>query len=425
MTFGFKEIKNILRSSTGKRISFNYVSLLLIQVTNLILPLVTFPYLIRTVGKENFGLIMFAQAICLILYVFVDFGFSLSATRRISMEAGDIEKRSVTFFSVLTTKITLAFVVFGVYLFVIFLVPRFQENSDVFLWSYFFVFGQAIFPDWFFQGIEKMKIMAVISFFAKGLFTILIFVLVLKSDDYIFVPILQGIGYFFAGVLSLFLCAKYLKLKTPSIAVMKEIYVESLNLFISNLAARLINNVAVVFLGFFFSDAVVGIYSSLEKLILTTKGVLVSLFQATFPWLSKQDSTVQHKYIKTMSFIVMIIAMILMLPFVIFPKEILNFLYDDQIITNYDWLLKLMSVSLFLSALFLLYVMHYFPASGKHRERLKTILISATVGLVIGPVLIKSKEIIGALFTTLIMEGLLVIISLYLYNRTKTPKSQV
>jgi Ca2+-dependent lipid-binding protein len=56
------KFKSKFQSENSKKISANFMYLSILQGMNLILPLITFPYLVRVLGIENFGLLMFAQA---------------------------------------------------------------------------------------------------------------------------------------------------------------------------------------------------------------------------------------------------------------------------------------------------------------------------------------------------------------------------
>lgn len=409
-----------IRSSVGRRISFNYISLLLIQFTNLILPIVTYPYLIKVVGTKNFGLIIFAQSICLVLYVLVDYGFGLSATRRISRERADKRKMSKTFSTVLVIKLSIAVVLFLLYLVACHIVPKLKEEQSIFLLSYLVVIGQAMFPDWFFQGIEKMKIMAFISLIAKLIFTVLIFVLITNKGDYVVVPLLQGLGYIFAGFLSLFLAKNFLYVVKPCYQLGKELLRESFSLFVSNLAARIINTVPVLFLGILAGDLYVGVYSSIEKLISTTKGVFVSLYQALYPWLVNQNHQKQRSYVKKMIFVVSFLAIITIVPFLIFGKTLLNLLYNDPDIISYGYLIHIMAFNLLSAAIYMLFVMHYFPAVGKFIVRLKIISIVAILSLFIAYFLISQEGLLGATFTSVVIEILLALFSIYFFVREKT-----
>jgi PST family polysaccharide transporter len=77
----------IINKEDFKTILNNFFSLTLLKVLTYILPLITFPYLIRVLGVEKFGLIMFAQATMYYFEIVVDFGFNLSATREVALNA--------------------------------------------------------------------------------------------------------------------------------------------------------------------------------------------------------------------------------------------------------------------------------------------------------------------------------------------------
>ncbi len=408
-----------MNSSFGKRISINYISLLLIQVTNLVLPIVTFPYLISVLGLEKFGLIMFAQAVCSVLYIFVDYGFSLSATRRITLQRTNKEEMAIVFSTVLLIKIAIATSVFILYSLAVFIVPKFQVEKEVFLLSYLMVVGQACFVDWFFQGIEKMKVMALLSLLAKGVFTLLIFVFIRDVSHYVQVPFFMGIGYILAGILSVILALKYVSIVRPSLTLAKELLMESFSLFISNLAARLINTIPILILGFFVNDFTVAIYTSMEKLITTSKGVFVSLYQALFPWLVTQTRLKQRAYVKKMIPIVGLLAIIITLPFLICGGWLLNILYDNVAINENSYLFYILALNIIFTSYFMLFIAHYFPAVGDFMSRLKTLAFSALCGIILGLIFISQLEILGAVITAVSIEAILLIFSIYYFIKTR------
>ena len=86
-----KKVKTRL-SSEKATIASNYGYLLFLQGANYLLPLILLPFLVRVLGTEKYGLVMFAQSTAVILSVIVDFGFNLSGTREVSMVAKEKKK---------------------------------------------------------------------------------------------------------------------------------------------------------------------------------------------------------------------------------------------------------------------------------------------------------------------------------------------
>ena len=85
-------ISKIRNDNSSKMLLANFTYLSIIEIIGLLLPLITFPYLIRTIGAQKYGIIVFAQTIVAYLVMIVNFGFNVSATRIISENRHNINK---------------------------------------------------------------------------------------------------------------------------------------------------------------------------------------------------------------------------------------------------------------------------------------------------------------------------------------------
>ena len=99
-------------NNTKKRLLENFISLGALQVVSYTLPLITLPYLSRTLTSEKFGLVFFAFAFMQYFVVLTDFGFNLSATREIAVNRHNQNNLSNIFNSVTTLKILLVLLKF-------------------------------------------------------------------------------------------------------------------------------------------------------------------------------------------------------------------------------------------------------------------------------------------------------------------------
>lgn len=54
-------ISKIRNDNSSKMLLANFTYLSIIEIIGLLLPLITFPYLIRTIGAQKYGIIVFAK----------------------------------------------------------------------------------------------------------------------------------------------------------------------------------------------------------------------------------------------------------------------------------------------------------------------------------------------------------------------------
>ncbi len=419
---------NILKNKIEgdkKTIASNFVSLTVLQGANYILPLLILPFLVRTLGSEKFGLVMFAQSLAVLLKIVVDFGFTMSGTREISLARNDKKKLSEIFCAIILIKTGLIIVGFIILFFIVELFTRFTVDSEVYYLSFGIVIGQAIFPVWFFQGIEKMKFVTVVNIFAKIIFTVLIFLAIREESDYILVPIFNSLGFIIAGLLGLFLSLKYIFIVVPRISLVKRLLKESSSLFFAKFASTLYTSSNVFILGLFTGNTIVGVYSSMEKLILAVKNIYTPLYQAMFPWLSNQTSEVKRSTIKKLFPFILSLGVIITASILIFGETMLTFIYDDELITSYVSVFKILSFISIFSGINMLYNNLYLPSIKKYKTRMLIFIIGGIFNLLLVFILIKQYGVYGMASAVTITEFLLLILGFYYFNKYSSQKKEI
>ena len=146
-------------SNLKKNITLLFIS----QVSNYIFPLITLPYLLRTLGVSQFGLLAFSQAVIQYCIIFTDYGFSLSATRQIAVNRDDKVALSRIFFSTMIAKVLLALASICILILGFCLSSEFANSKTLLLICFLSVLGNVLFPIWFFQGVEKISLLVISS----------------------------------------------------------------------------------------------------------------------------------------------------------------------------------------------------------------------------------------------------------------------
>jgi polysaccharide transporter, PST family len=286
---------NTLKTTWGRnrKVIGNFLSLSIVQFANYMAPLILIPYLTRVLGLSRFGLVELARAVSVYFLILTDYGFSLSATRKISVHRDDPKKVSEAFSSVILLKGMLVLLGAGILSTVVFALPRLRADWPVYYLSFASVFGMWLFPVWLFQGLERMKPIAAITVAAKLLVIVSTVLVVRNPEDYLYVPLLHSAGTIFIGLAGLTVALRIFPVRfhLPSVDVLKREFLDGWHLFLSRMATTLYRTSNIVILGLFTDHVYVAYYAAGEKIVwAAADGLLVPLSQAVFPHIGRLAS---------------------------------------------------------------------------------------------------------------------------------------
>ena len=92
-------------NKTAKTLFANFTYLSILEIIGLLLPLISYPYVIRTVGADNYGVVVFCQAIIAYVVIIINFGYNVSATRKISENRTNVFKIREIYSSIVYQKL--------------------------------------------------------------------------------------------------------------------------------------------------------------------------------------------------------------------------------------------------------------------------------------------------------------------------------
>ena len=87
----------------------------IVQIFGLAAPLITYPYLVRTLGLDLYGLVISAQVLVSYATIIIDFGSNSVCAKNISINRNNPEKLSEIVCSVLSVRVILWCLCFVVY----------------------------------------------------------------------------------------------------------------------------------------------------------------------------------------------------------------------------------------------------------------------------------------------------------------------
>jgi PST family polysaccharide transporter len=263
----------------------NTASLYVIQFANYLLPLITIPYLVRVLGPVNYGAVAFAQSLIGYFMVFVDYGFDLSATRKISVHRQDPATVSQIAVNTWAAKGLLCVLQFLILVVITLLIPQVREIWQLVFVLYGLVVGNVLFPVWLFQGMERMVAISIINLGMRLLVVIGMLFAVRRPEDYVVYAALLSAGAFIAGGLGLVIGVHTfgLRLVQPSMSTIWSSLVDGWLLFLANAAGTVYVLGNSFILGLLTNYTAVAHYRAGEQLVRAVVGVLSPLARAVYP----------------------------------------------------------------------------------------------------------------------------------------------
>ncbi|MCG0869793.1 flippase [Lactiplantibacillus plantarum] len=178
----------------NSKLSLNYFYNLMYQFLAIALPILTVPYVSRTLGASALGEYYYIVAVVSYFNIFAILGTTDYGQREIAKRQDDKEARSKLFWDILYFRAICTLITFIVYIVFIFVFPsKYYSLLIINLLS----FASWIFDvSWYFQGMENFKVTAIRNGLVKILATILIFILIKKPSDvalYTFIYVIAGL----------------------------------------------------------------------------------------------------------------------------------------------------------------------------------------------------------------------------------------
>ncbi|WP_111880668.1 oligosaccharide flippase family protein [Aequorivita sp. CIP111184] len=387
----FKKLRNLFKGKDAKVLLENFISLSALQLVGMILPLITLPYVLRVLGFENYGTIVFAASLIAYFTALTDFSFKYTATRDVAIFKDSPEKLNLIYSKVLTIKAIFLLLSFIIITIVVYSYKPFYENRLIYFLTVPMLLGQALFPEWFFQGIEKMKYITFLNLGIKLFFTICIFIFIKKETDYWIFPLLQSAGFVGAGLVGQFILVRKYKLKflwlKPRIIV--QTIKGNVPIFINQFVPTLYNNTSTFLLGILTNNTFVGVFNAIKIIINFCVSLIEILSRVFFPFLNRK----KHAFLRYKK-LMLAVSIILTALCLVSYKLVFWYLniQDDNAFT----ILAILALGLIGYTLYNIYGVNYFIINRQDKLVMKNTIISSMIGFVLAFPLIFYFGIIGA-----------------------------
>nr|WP_286416531.1 oligosaccharide flippase family protein [Myroides odoratimimus] len=267
--------------------------LTILQLINIIIPLLTYPYIIRVLGVDNYGLIVYSQAIIGYIVLLISFGFNITATKDISRNRLNVRKLSKIVSSVFVIKFSIFIISLVILMLIVVGFALDSKLSNLLILTMWMGFYEVFFPVFYFHGTEKMKFITLLNFISKILFLILVFAFIKNSEDVYLYPVFNGLTGLIVCILSIKIVLKHgVKLYFPKFSILTYYIRKSYVMALAYASNNLKSGLNIILIKLLFGVKEVAYFDLAMKIITMGNTFSDVLNQAVFPKISREKNMI-------------------------------------------------------------------------------------------------------------------------------------
>ena len=337
-------------------------------------------YLVRVLGKINYGILTWVDSIIQYFIIFINFGFNVYAAKYIVENRESKKELNKITSAIFSIKIILFLLSFFI-LYSLTFIDTFSEYQDYLYLMLIMGIGEVFFPIWYFQGVEKLKLATYITVFSKLVLVIGTVIFVVKPNDLNIHINLILLSYFLMGFLGYLSLVKKFNFifvwtgKKMLFKIIKEAYMFFLGRFLS----LTFNFMTIFLIGVFYSMDYVSGFDIALKIVLVCIIPFDMLQQAVFPTITRNKDKLLLK--KTIYFSVSFGVFLSIILF-FFSKKLL-LLFGGSEILEYSNVLKILAIIPPFVALTFMLGTCTLVAFGYNKEYNKSLVISSLLYILI------------------------------------------
>lgn len=398
----------------ARSVKSNYLYNLLYQITAILLPLITMPYVARVLSPQGVGTNSLTNANTQYFMLLGTLGITMYATKKIATVRENKKKLKQTFWEIFLIQFVGCMISYVIFILVLGL---HSSLGLYYMLQGFFILSSAIDISWYFVGIEDFKNASIRSFFVKVISVILIFLFVKDKGDLWQYILINSLTMFIGQCVMWFYMDKGIfAIKSLEKLKLKKHMIPILALFIPQVATQIYTVLDKTMLGVFSPTVDVGYYDQSQKIVRILLTIITSLGMVMMPRIASLTSKNQHGLVKDTlkkSFTV--------ISFLAIPISLGIMGVSDRFIPmffGYEYLsviplLKISSILIIIIGLGNVFGTQYMIAVGKTKGYTISVCSGAVINFVLNLILIPKYSALGAVIATVSAEAAIAFIQLW------------
>ena len=381
----------------------------LLAISQVFFPLITFPYLARTLGPEHVGVLNFAESIAKYFVMLAALGIPIYGIREIAKVQNELKERTKIFAEIFTINLICTLGLSFLFLAAVFFIPQLNNEKVLFYWTIAYFFFQVFYLEWFFNGMNQFKFIAIRQFVIRFFFIIFVFILIKSQFDYVNYMRMQfGLSVLLA-IINFNNLSKHIALNKASFSNLdlRKHIKPLLYIFLTIFSISIYFSLDTILLGFLANNESVGYYSTalkLNKLIIAVFGaVTVAIFPSLINLYHSQQIEKFRELIRQVFFVLVSLSIPAIVIFISCAKEIVHVLFSQ----NFDRSILPLQITaplILIVSLSSIFGFQVLSALAKDRQILYSAIIGMSVSIVLSILLVPTLMEVGEAITILVTE---------------------
>lgn len=399
-----------------KSLTANFIMNIILTMSSVIFPLITFPYVSRILLPDGIGKISFVTSVVSYFVMFAQLGIPIYGIRSCAKVRDCKEKLSRTVHELFFINLVMSVISYVILFIAVICIPRLCQEKLLFVIVSLTIGFNTIGMEWLYKALEQYTYITVRSVIFKFIAFILMFLLVHDQKDYIHYGLVTIFAASASNIFNFINIHNYISMKSLTPYNLKQHLKPIAVFFAMSCATTIYTNLDTVMLGFMKSDIDVGYYNAAVKVKTILISVVTSLGTVLLPRVSYYIETglwdefrrIAEKAIE----FVLVIAVPACIYFMMFAEECIYFLSGDAFRGSILPMQIIMPTLVLIGLTNIMGIQMLVPM-GKENCVLYSELAGAVVNLILNTVLINLFSASGAAVATLVAEAVVWVVQFY------------
>lgn len=397
-----------------KSLSVNFIYQISYQLLQILLPLITAPYVSRVLGPENMGTYSYVFSVGGYFVLFGALGIGNYGNRLVAQSRDDPALLNRNFTGLLCNHLLTSLAVVAVYLIYCMFCPR--EQLVYMLIVGIQVLAAVINTNWLYFGLEEHRLIALRNSAVKILSAICVFAFVKTRDDLWVYVLITALSTLVGDLYCLVNLNKFVKLVKVTWADIASHFKPNLVLFVPALAVSLYTVLSKVMLGAMAGMEQSGYYDGASRIFGIASGVITAFGVVLLPRMSNlvanNDTKTVNKYIDLSVKYIMCISVAITFGLMAISDTLIPLYYGNEFAESSTLLEWIMISTLFLSLANIIRTQYLIP-NAWDKTYIVAVITGAAVNILVNCLLIPPMGAKGAVIGTVCAEASVCVVQVF------------